>query len=73
MSRMQNLTKIFYLYTDRVSNDGQVLSGPLNFGLSDRKNEVALEDLIVDLEGRTVHQLVLENNNWVGITNSRLK
>ena len=62
----------FHLDTDRVGNDGQVFSRPLDLGLSDGQDEVALEDLVVDLEGHAVHQLVLQDHDRIGISDGSL-
>ena len=62
----------FHLDTDRVGNDGQVFARPLDLGLSDGQDEVALEDLVVDLEGHAVHQLVLQDHDRIGISDGSL-
>ncbi len=61
------------LNSDGMCDNGQVFSRPLDFGLSDWQHEVALKDLVVDIKGHAVHQLVLEENNWVGVANGSLK
>ncbi len=55
-----------------MCDNGEVFSGPLDLGLSYGNEEVVLEDLVVNVEGHAVHQLVLEDYNWVGVANGRL-
>ena len=56
-----------------MCDDSQIFSGSLDFGLSDWQHEVVLENLVVDVEGHSVHQLVLEENNWIGVANGSLE
>lgn len=67
------LQRSFHLDSDGVSDDGEVFSGPLDLGLPDGQDEVVLEDLVVDLEGHAVHQLVLKDDNWIGISDGSLE
>ena len=62
-----------HLNTNGVCDNGQVFSWPLNLGLSNRNDEVALKNFVLDIEGHSVHQLVLQHHNWVGVADGSLK
>jgi len=54
-------------------DNGDVLSAALNLGLSDGEDKIAALSLLGHGEGLTVQQLVLEDNDGIGIANSSLK
>ena len=56
-----------------MRDNGEVFSCPLDLGLSDGNEEVVLKDLVVNVEGHAVHQLVFEEYDWVGVTDGRLE
>lgn len=54
-------------------DDGQVLSRALNLGLAEGDDEVVLLGSLGHGEGLAVHQLVLENDDGVGVADSGLE
>ncbi|KAI6756497.1 hypothetical protein HG531_014112 [Fusarium graminearum] len=54
-------------------HDGQVLAGSLNLGLAEGNNEVVLLGSLGHGEALTIHQLVLENNDRVRVTDGGLQ
>ncbi|KAI6775058.1 hypothetical protein HG530_001816 [Fusarium avenaceum] len=54
-------------------DDGQVLARSLNLGLSEGNNEIILLGSFGHREALAVHQLVLENTDGVGVTDSGLQ
>jgi len=57
----------------RHGDDGKVLSGALDLGLADGQDEVVLLGSLAHGESLAVQELVLENNNGVGVTDSSLE
>ena len=58
---------------DRVRHDRDILSGALDLALADGEHEVLVaDDLLVDVEGDAVHQLVLQEDDGVGVTDGGL-
>ena len=55
-----------------MGSNGEVVTRPLDLGLADGQEEVALEDLVVDVKGHSVHQLILKEHDRVGIPDGSL-